>query len=84
MQSPHRMLHWAFILSITIGFLQPFATPSASPVPDGMQVYIGHSGRMTALIPADWRVPVNRDADYAGDDGFVLSSAIPAGDADDA
>lgn len=76
MLQPFRTFHLALVLTVVASFLQPLATPGASPVPDGTQVYVGHASHMTALIPQSWRVPIGHEADYAGDDGFVLSYGI--------
>jgi hypothetical protein len=73
MLHPIRISHWVLMLVVVASFLQPLATPDASPVPDGTQVYVGHASRMTAFIPDSWNVPIGHEADYAGDDGFIVS-----------
>ena len=76
MLQPFRVSQLALVVVMVAGFLQPLATPDASPVPDGQQVYVAHASRMTALIPDAWAVPIGPEADYAGDDGFVLSYGL--------
>lgn len=49
----------------------------ATPIPESdTRLYIAHSARFVADIPAEWRVGVHSDADYFGDGGFVFSMAL--------
>jgi len=50
----------------------------------GTRVYVGHRARLSAQIPVSWTVPSDGRADYAGEDGFVVSASIPGNDLQDA
>lgn len=52
------------------------AVPIGSVADAGSQLYIGHRARLTAQIPADWRVSAEGWTDYHGPDGFVSSTPL--------
>jgi C-terminal processing protease CtpA/Prc len=54
-------------------------SPSGAESETGARRYVGHSARLTALIPDDWTIDPGNDVDYVGPDGFILSWPI-AGD----
>ncbi|HVL25264.1 MAG TPA: hypothetical protein VM450_14340, partial [Thermomicrobiales bacterium] len=64
------------------------AMSSALPIPavadSSPQTYIGHAARLTAEIPAHWRVDPTGRFDYVGDDGFVRSDPLAAMTLDEA
>lgn len=59
------------------GFATQAAVATPTPESDN-RLYIAHSARFVADIPAEWRVGVHNDADYFGDTGFVFSMALAA------
>ncbi len=64
----------AALVIVTILMLATSAVPNiAVSQPEATRLYIGHSARLTAQIPAGWVYDSTGDLGYVGEDGFVNS-----------
>lgn len=64
----------AALVIVTILMFVASAVPIMSVAhPEATRLYIGHSARLTAQIPAGWAYDPRGDLDYVGEDGFVNS-----------
>ncbi len=80
MPIPRHLALYVTLISVII----TGAVPTRSFAEPATKLYVGHAARLTAQIPNGWSVDPSGNDDYAGDEGFVASLALPDQNLDEA